>query len=68
MSKEKECLEWLESLDTGYIGDRERQHLEDNYPDVEFNLTGVTSHMRDGEIKTPIRDYIDSLKYGKPLD
>jgi len=68
MSKEKECLEWLESLDKYYIGDEERQHLEENYPDVTFDFAGVTSYMEDGEVKTPVRDYIHSLKYGQPLD
>lgn len=67
MTKEEECLEWLESID-GYIGEDERQYLQENYPEVEFNLRGVTSHIKDGEIKTPVRGYIDSLKYGKPLD
>lgn len=68
MTKEQECLQWLESLDTVYIGGEERQYLEENYPGVEFNLVGVTSQIRDGEIKTPIRDYIHALRYGKPLD
>lgn len=68
MSKEQECLEWIESLGTGYIGEDEREYLEENYPDVEFNLVGVTSVLEDGETLTPKRDYIQAIKYGKSLD
>lgn len=66
--EESECLEWLESLDTGYIGEEERKYLRENYPEVEFNLVGVTSVLEDGETLTPKRDYMQSLKFGKPLD
>lgn len=68
MSQAEDCLKWLESLDTAYVGEEERQYLEENYPDVDFDFAGVTSYMEDGEIKTPVRDYIHSLKYGQPLD
>jgi hypothetical protein len=64
----KECLDWLESLDQTHIGEEEREYLQENFPGVEFNLVGVSSLVDDGEIKTPVRDYIHSIKYGKPLD
>jgi hypothetical protein len=64
----QECLEWLESLDKNYIGDDEREYLEENFPKVKFNMLGVTSIVEHGEIKTPVVDYIQSIKYGKSLD
>lgn len=67
-NQEIECLNWLESLDSAYIGEEEQEILEKRFPNVEFNLKGVTSIVEDGEIKTPVRDYIHALKYGKPLD
>ena len=63
-----ECLNWLESLDSAYIGEEELEEMEERFPNVEFDITAVTSVLEDGEIKTPKRDYIQALKYGKPLD
>jgi len=64
----QECLEWLESLDKDYIGDEEREYIEENFPGVKFDMLGVTSVVVDGEIKTPTIDYIQSIKHGQPLD
>lgn len=66
--EEVKCLEWLQSLDQYYLGEEEKEYLEENFPGVEFNLVGVSSVVEDGEIRTPVRDYIQSIKYGKPLD
>lgn len=68
MSQGKECLEWLESLDSAYIGEEEREELRNRFPDVEINTTGCTGVFEDGELKLPKRDYIDALRYGQPLD
>jgi hypothetical protein len=61
--QEQECLEWLRSLEGHYIGDEEREYIAENYPDVNFNFAYVTSTVKDGEIKTPIDDYIDGIRY-----
>lgn len=64
----QKCLEWLESLDQYYIGDDEREYMKENFPNVKFDLLGVTSVFEDGEVKTPKKDYIDGIRYGNPLD
>jgi len=67
-NQEMECLHWLESLDSAYIGEEELEEMEERFPNVEFDLVGVTGVVEDGKLKTPKRDYIQALEYGRPLD
>jgi hypothetical protein len=64
--REKEFLEWLEGQDDYYL---DRDVVEEKFPEVEFNMTGVTSKIGDdGEWLTPKRDFRQAIVYGHALD
>ena len=64
---QREFLEWLEERDGYYVSDSE---VEENFPDLNVRLVGVTKRYdpESGETKTPKRDYRQAIKYGTTFD
>jgi hypothetical protein len=64
--REKEFLDWMDEQDGYYLN---RDEVEKKFPEIEFNMTGVTSKLGDdGEWLTPKRDFRQSIVYGQALD
>lgn len=66
MSRPNEFLDWLDEQD-GYSV---RQDIvAEKFPDLSFNLVGVTMKMDDdGNTLVPKRDYRQAIIYGQALD
>jgi hypothetical protein len=62
----EEFLNWLDEQD-GYWLREER--VESEFPDMEFDLVGVTKQIDDdGNFRVPKRDYRQYVKYGYAWD
>lgn len=66
MSSPREFLDWLDEQD-GYSV--RSDVVEDLFPDLSFNLVGVTMTAdEDGNTLIPKRDYRQAVINGQPLD
>lgn len=65
MSNEREFLQWLNDKNDYYVSDKE---VQEQFPNLEYEMVGVTKVMRDGEPHTPIRDWRQSVRYGGVID
>lgn len=61
-----EFLLWLNDQDGYWIED---QRVFEEFPDLDFNLIGVTKRENDdGNTETPKRDWRQAVKYGGVMD
>jgi len=62
----QEFLNWLDEQDGYWL---RRDKVNEEFPDVEFDMVGVTMTLDDdGNTRVPKRDYRQYIKYGHTFD